>query len=60
MSDDWILRFTLFASGMIPRAMFGGLGAYGDTHALPWVVGFGTQAGVVLGMIGYHRRWWRS
>jgi hypothetical protein len=58
MSDTWTIRITLFLAGVIPCIALGGLGEYGDTHALPWLVGFSTQAGFVLGFIAQRRGWW--
>ncbi len=60
MSDTWILRITLFLSGVVPCTLLGGLSEYGDRHLLPWTVGFGCQAGVVLGFIAQRRGWWRQ
>lgn len=60
MTDAWIIRITLFLSGFVPCALLGGLGEYGDHHALPWLVGFGTQAGVVVGYVAQRRGWVRG
>ena len=59
MSDTWIFRITLFLAGVIAFTLLGGWGDYGDHSILPWTAGFLTQAGVVLGVIGYRQRWWR-
>jgi hypothetical protein len=59
MSGNGSITISLFLCGFIPCSLLGGLGEYGDHHALPWLVGFGTQAGVVLGMIAQRRGWWR-
>jgi hypothetical protein len=59
MSDTWTIRLTLFLAGFVPCALLGGLSEYGDNHALPWLVGFSTQAGVVFGFIAQRRGWWR-
>jgi len=55
MSDDRILTLGLLASGLIPFTLAGGWGPIGDHSFLPWTVGFGTQAGFVIGVIGYRR-----
>ena len=60
MSDDTIISLSLFLVGFVPCTLLGGLSEYGDTHVLPWLVGFLTQAAVVLGVIGQRRGWWRS
>jgi hypothetical protein len=59
MSDDWIIRVSLFASGIVPFTLLGGWGPAGDHSILPWSAGFLTQAGVVIGMIAQRRGWWR-
>ena len=59
MSDDWIVRLSLFASGVVPFTLLGGWGPAGDHQILPWTLGFGTQAGVVLGFIAQRRGWLR-
>ena len=60
MSDDTIISLSLFLVGFVPCALLGGWGEYGDTHVLPWLVGFGAQAAVVLGFTARRRGWWRS
>jgi hypothetical protein len=57
MTDSKIITITLLLAGVVPFTLLGGWGPAGDHSLLPWAVGFGTQAGVVLGMIGYRRRW---
>ncbi len=59
MSDDWTITIALFLAGIVPFTLAGGWGSYGDHSALPWLAGFGTQAGVVLGFIAQRRGWWR-
>jgi hypothetical protein len=56
MSDDWIIRLSLFGAGVIPFALAGGL--TDDTTVWPWSAGFLTQAGFVLGFIAQRRGWW--
>jgi hypothetical protein len=59
MSDAWIIRTVLFVGGLIPFTALDGWGATGDHSMLPWLAGFGTQAGVVLGFIAQRRGWWK-
>ena len=59
MSDRWSIIITLFLAGVVPFTLLGGWGPIGDHSVRPWVVGFGTQAGVVLGFIAQRRGWWR-
>jgi hypothetical protein len=58
LSDNTIITVTLFLAGVAPFTLLGGLGAYGDHSIVPWLVGFLTQAGVVLGFIAQRRGWW--
>jgi hypothetical protein len=60
LSDDRILTIGLLASGLIPFTLLGGWGPIGDHSLLPRTVGFGTQAGFVLGVIGHRRGWWNT
>lgn len=62
MSDDLTLTLTLtlFLAGVVPFSLLGGWGEYGDHSALPWLAGFGSQAGVVLGFIAQRRGWCRQ
>jgi hypothetical protein len=58
MSDVWIIRLSLFAAGVIPFTLAGGL--HNDTTVWPWAVGLLCQAGFVLGMIAQRQGWWRT
>ncbi len=60
MSDRSILYVVLFTSGIIPFTLLGGWGPAGDHSVVPWAVGFGCQAGIVLGLIAQRRGWWRQ
>ncbi len=60
MSDTWALRLTLFATGIMPFTLLGAWGPAGDHSVMPWAVGFGTQAGVVLGFVAQRQGWWRQ
>jgi hypothetical protein len=58
MSSDRIVTIiTAVLAGVVPFALAGGL--HDDTTIWPWSAGLGCQAGFVLGMIGYRRRWWQ-
>jgi hypothetical protein len=52
-----IILIALFLAGIIPFTLVGGWGEYGDHSVWPWAVGFGSQAGVVLGYIAQRRKW---
>jgi hypothetical protein len=60
MTDRWTIYLTiyltLFLAGVVPFALAGGL--HDDTTIWPWSAGLLCQSGVVLGMIGYRRKWW--
>lgn len=60
MSDEWIIRIASFASGIVPFTLLGGWDPAGDHSIVPWLAGFGTRAGVVLGFIAQRRGWWRQ
>lgn len=45
----------LMLFGLVPCALTGGFGSYGDTHALPWVLGFGAQAALVCGVLALRK-----
>jgi hypothetical protein len=56
MSDTWIIRLSLFAAGVVPFALAGGL--QNDASIWPWSAGFLCQAGFVFGYIAQRRGWW--
>lgn len=47
---------TLMIVGLVPCALAGGFSQYGDSHILPWALGFGAQAVYVASAIAW-RRW---
>jgi hypothetical protein len=55
VTNVWRIRLTLFAAGVVPFALAGGLSD--DTTLWPWTAGLGCQAGFVLGFIAQRRGW---
>ena len=56
MTDDWTIRLSLFAAGVVPFALAGGLSD--DATIWPWTAGLLCQTGYVLGYIAQRRGWW--
>lgn len=55
VSTDMRNLIILLVVGLVPCALTGGFGSYGDTHALPWALGFGAQAALVCGVLALRK-----